>query len=133
MTGVLYGLAQFCVRRRYYVLIAWLIVTVALVVVSHRLGDNTNDNLSLPGTDSQRATNVLAKSFPDQSNGSSPIVIHAAGGQLTDAKNKQAVEAAAADVAKEPHVASVVSPLTPQGAAALGKDQATGYLSVTLS
>jgi putative drug exporter of the RND superfamily len=133
MTGVLYGLAQFCVRRRYYVLIAWLIVTVALVVVSHRLGDNTNDNLSLPGTDSQRATNVLAKSFPDQSNGSSPIVIHAASGQLTDAKNKQAVEAAAADVAKEPHVASVVSPLTPQGAAALSKDQATGYLSVTLS
>jgi putative drug exporter of the RND superfamily len=133
MTGVLYGLAQFCVRRRYYVLIAWLIITVALVVVSHRLGDNTNDNLSLPGTDSQRATNVLAKSFPDQSNGSSPIVIHAASGQLTDAKNKQAVEAAAADVAKEPHVASVVSPLTPQGAAALSKDQATGYLSVTLS
>ena len=133
MTGVLYGLAQFCVRRRYYVLIVWLIVTVVLVVVSHRLGDNTNDNLSLPGTDSQRATNVLAKSFPDQSNGSSPIVMHAASGQLTDAKHKQAVEAAAAGVAKEPHVASVVSPLTPQGTAALSRDQATGYLSVTLS
>ncbi|MEA2208526.1 MAG: putative drug exporter of the superfamily [Solirubrobacteraceae bacterium] len=133
MTGILYGLAQFCVRRRFYVLVAWLIVTVALVVVSHRLGDNTNDNLSLPGTDSQRATDVLAKSFPDQSNGSSPIVIHAASGKLTDAKSKEAVDAAAAGVAKEPHVASVVNPLTPQGATALSKDKATGYLSVTLS
>jgi putative drug exporter of the RND superfamily len=133
VTSVLYGLAQFCVRRRFYVLVVWLVATVALVAVSHQLGDNTNDNLSLPGTDSQRATDALAKSFPDQSNGSSPIVIHAASGKLTDAKNSQAVAAAAAGVAGEPHVASVVSPLTPQGASALSKDQATGYLSVTLS
>ncbi|HTA37401.1 MAG TPA: MMPL family transporter, partial [Solirubrobacteraceae bacterium] len=133
MTGVLYGLAQFCVRRRFYVLVVWLVATIAIVAVSHRLGDNTNDNLSLPGTDSQRATDALAKSFPDQSNGSSPIVIHASAGKLTDAKNSQAVAAAAAGVAKEPHVASVVSPLTAQGASALSKDQSTGYLSVTLS
>jgi len=40
---------------------------------------------------------------------------------------------AAADVAKAPDVASVVNPLTTQGASALSKDQRTGYLSVTLS
>ncbi len=132
MTGVLYGLAKFCVRRRFVVLAVWLIATIALVAVSHRLGENTNDNLSLPGTDSQRATDALAKSFPDQANGSSPIVLHAKGGKLTDAKNAEAVEQAAKGVAKEPNVASVVSPLSPQGAAALSKDKQTGYLSVTL-
>jgi putative drug exporter of the RND superfamily len=36
-------------------------------------------------------------------------------------------------VAKARYVASVVNPLTSQGAAALSKNQATGYLSVTLS
>ena len=133
MTGVLYGLAHFCVRRRFIVLVVWLVVTIALVAVSHSLGDNTNDNLSLPGTDSQRATDVLGRSFPDQSNGSSPIVIHASSGKLTEPKNKEAVNAAAAGVAKEPHVASVVNPLTSQGASALSKDQTTGYLSVTLA
>jgi putative drug exporter of the RND superfamily len=133
MTGVLYGLAQFCVRRRFVVLAVWLVATIALVAVSHQLGDNTNDNLSLPGTDSQRATDALAKSFPDQSNGSSPIVIHAGSGKLTDAKNKEAVDAAVSGVSKEPHVASVVNPLTTQGASALSKDKTTGYLSVTLS
>jgi putative drug exporter of the RND superfamily len=133
MTGMLYGLAQFCVRRRFVVLAVWLVATIALVAVSHSLGDNTNDNLALPGTDSQAATDALAKSFPDQSNGSSPIVLHAKSGKLTDAKNAQAVAAAAAGVAKEPHVASVVSPLTPQGATALSKDKTTGYLSVTLA
>jgi RND superfamily putative drug exporter len=132
VTGVLYRLAHFSVRHRLVVLLVWLLAVIALVVVSHRLGENTNDNLSLPGTDSQRATDALANSFPDQANGSSPIVLHASTGKLTDAKNAEAVEKSAKQVAKEPNVASVVSPLTPQGAGALSKDKQTGYLSVTL-
>ncbi len=133
MTGVLYRLAQFCIRRRFLVVGIWLVLTVALVAVSHGLGDNTNDNLSLPGTDSQHATNTLTKSFPAQANGTSPIVLHARSGKLTDSKYATAVNQAAADVAKAPHVAAVVNPLTPQGATSLSKDQSTGYLSVTLS
>jgi len=133
MTGVLYRLARFCVRYRFAVLAAWILLTVALVGVSHRLGDKTNDSVTLPGTNSQQAADALSKSFPDQANGSSPIVLHVANGKLTDSKYSQAVNQAAADVAKAPDVASVVNPLTSQGASALSKDQSTGYLSVTLS
>jgi uncharacterized membrane protein YdfJ with MMPL/SSD domain len=129
MTGVLYRLAGVCVRRRFVVLAIWLVVTIALVAVSHRLGDNTNDNLSLPGTDSQHATNVLKHSFPDQANGTSPIVLHATTGKLTDQNNANAVNQASADLSKNKDVAAVVNPLTPQGASALSKDQATGYLA----
>jgi putative drug exporter of the RND superfamily len=111
----------------------WLLVTIALVGVSHRLGENTNNDLSLPGTDSQHATDTLAHSFPDQANGTSPIVLHAYKGKLTESRYASAIDQAAAAVAKAPHVASVVNPLTPQGASALAKDQATGYLSVTLA
>ncbi|HEY6398954.1 MAG TPA: MMPL family transporter [Solirubrobacteraceae bacterium] len=130
---MLYSVARFCVARRIVVLSVWLVLTVALTLVSHRLGDNTNDNLSLPGTDSQRATHVLTKTFPSQANGTSPIVLHAPSGKLTDSKYASAVNSAAADVAKAPNVASVVNPLTPQGAAALSKDQSTGYLTVGLA
>jgi len=133
MTGALYGLARFCARHRFVVLTVWLLVAVALVGVAHQLGDHTNDNLTLPGTNSQHATDTLAKSFPDQANGTSPIVLHVGSGKLTDSKYAGAVNQAAAAVAKAPDVASVVNPLTPQGASALSKDQATGYLSVTLS
>lgn len=70
MTKVLYSLGRFSVRRRYVVLGVWLVIAVALVVVSHQMGDTTNNNLSLPGTGSQRAMNAMAKPFPDQSNGS---------------------------------------------------------------
>ena len=119
MTGVLYGLARFCARHRFVVLAVWLVVAVALVGVSHRLGDSTNDSLTLPGTNSQHATDTLAKSFPDQANGTSPIVLHVKDGKLTDSKYSGAVNQAAADVAKAPDVASVVNPLTSAGASSL--------------
>jgi putative drug exporter of the RND superfamily len=133
MTGVLYGIARFCARRRFSVLAAWVLVAVSLVAVSHRLGDTTNDSLTLPGTDSQQAADALGRSFPDQANGTNPIVLHAKAGKLTDSRYSQAVDEAAADVSRAPDVASVVNPLTPQGASALSKDGATGYLSVALS
>ncbi len=133
MTGALYGLARFCARHRFWILAVWVLVAVALVGVSQRLGDSTNNSLTLPGSNSQLATDTLSKSFPDQANGTSPIVLHVSSGKLTDSRYSGAVNQAAADVAKAPDVASVVNPLTSQGASALSKDQATGYLSVTLS
>src|SRR5437764_8823509 len=133
MTAALYKVAQFCVRRRLIVLAVSVVATVVLVGVSHTSCDNTNDNLSLPGTDSQQATNALKSSFPNQANGTSPIVLHAASGKLTDSKYSNAVNTAASDLSKAHDVASVVNPLTPQSASALSQDQATGYLSVTLS
>src|SRR3984885_8860392 len=132
MTGVLYAIARLCVRRKFIVLAIWLVVAVALVVISKQMGDNTNDNLSLPGTNSQRATDILKASFPTQANGTSPIVLHAPNGKLTDSKYSSAVNEAAADLAKQPYVASVINPLTSQGASALSKDQSTGYLTVGL-
>jgi hypothetical protein len=123
VTGVLYGLARFCVRRRFVVLGVWFVVTIALVAVSHRLGDNTNDNLSLPGTDSQHATNALQSSFPAQANGTSPIVFHAKTGKLTDQNNANAVNQAATNLSNNKDVAAVVNPLTPQGASALSKNR----------
>jgi RND superfamily putative drug exporter len=132
MTAVLYRIAQFCVRRRFVVVGVWVVVAVALVATSHQMGDNTNDNLSLPGTNSQRATDLLGKSFPAQANGTSPIILHARSGSLTDSKYSGAVNTAAADLSKAPHVASVISPLTSQGASALSKDKSTGYLTVGL-
>ncbi|HEX4010067.1 MAG TPA: MMPL family transporter [Solirubrobacteraceae bacterium] len=130
---MLQAVARTCVRRRFVVLGVWLVATIALVAISHRMGDNTNDNLSLPGTNSQQATDTLSHSFPAQANGTSPIVVHTAKGKLTDSQNADAINQAAANLGKQPDVASVVNPVTPEGASALAKDQTTGYLSVTLA
>src|SRR5438270_11884869 len=132
MTRMLYAVARFSVRRRFVVLALWLLAAIALVAISHRMGDNTNDNLSLPGTNSQQATNTLTSTFPAQANGASPIVLHARSGKLTDSNNANAVNQASSNLSNDPSVAGVVSPLTQQGASQLSKDQTTGYLNVTL-
>jgi putative drug exporter of the RND superfamily len=72
LTPILYAVARFCVRQRFLVLGIWVLITIGVVGFSHTLGNDTNNNLSLPGTDSQRATDALSHSFPDQANGSSP-------------------------------------------------------------
>ena len=64
MTGLLYAVARTCVRQRYVVLAVWLLVAVVLVAVSHRVGDNTSDNQTQPGTDSQRTTDTLSRRSP---------------------------------------------------------------------
>jgi RND superfamily putative drug exporter len=133
MTGVLYRLAHFCVRRRFVVLGIWVVVAIVLVGVSHQMGETTNNNLSLPGTGSQLATDTLAGPFPTQSYGTTPIVIHTKSGKLTDSKYANAIKTATSDVAKAANVESAVSPLTSQGASQLSKNQMTGYISVTTS
>ena len=130
MTAVLYGLGRFCVRRRFVVLGIWVAIAIVLVAVSHQLGDTTNNNLNLPGTGSQLATDALAGPFAAQSNGSSPIVIHTKSGKLTDSKYANAINTATSDVAKAANVYSAVSPLTSQGSSQLAKNQMTGYISV---
>ena len=94
-------------------------IAIVLVAVSHQMGETTNNNLSLPGTGSQLATDTLAGPFPAQSNGSSPIVIHTKSGKLTDSKYANAIKTATSDVAKAANVESAVSPLTSQGASQL--------------
>ena len=54
----------------------WIVGIAVLIALAHGFGSNTSNNLQLPGTDSQAATDLLAARFPPQQNGSSPLVFH---------------------------------------------------------
>ena len=133
MARVLHGVGLFAARHRWPVFIAWAVLVAALVAASHLIGANTSDNLSLPGTDSQAASNLLAAQFPPRQNGNSPLVFHApAGEKVTDSDNKQAIEASYSRVKKLPHVASAVDPFSQRGASQISKDGRTAYIPVLL-
>src|SRR5947208_8086771 len=132
MAQVLHRLGMFTARRKWVVLGAWVVALVLLVGASHKFGSNTSNNLRLPGTDSQAATDLLAARFPPQQNGSNPLVFHTRGGKVTDAKQKQAIEAAYAKAKKLPHVVAAVDPFGRQGAAQISKDKRTAFIPVLL-
>src|SRR5450756_954394 len=84
MSRLLYRLGAVCVRRRYLALLVWAFVVAAVAAGVLVFGARTNNDIRLPGTDAQRASDLLSREFPPQQNGQSPIVFHASRGTLTD-------------------------------------------------
>ena len=110
---------------------AWAIIAIGLVVVANSVGRPEIDNVTLPGTGSQSATDLLNDKLPEQANGSVPIVLQS-DTSLAQGQNMQAVESTAKSLSGNQYVQSVVSPFDPQGAAQITKDGKIAYLAVAL-
>src|SRR5919108_2028797 len=132
MTGVLHAIAGLCARHGWPVAIAWVIVVVAIAAAAKGAGENTTDDLTLKGTGSTQAQDLLDEKLPGQANGTNPVALEAATGKLTSGANERAVKATVDSLRKAPHVVSAVSPLSSQGADALSKDERIGYIPVAL-
>ena len=132
MARFLFKLGAFIVHRRWFVLGAWVLATAALVLLVRVYGANTSDNLNLPGTDSQAATDLVAERFPPQQNGSSPVVFRVQTGKVTDSKPKQAIEASHKAIVALPHVSSATDPFSQKGSAQISKDKRTAFIPVLL-
>jgi RND superfamily putative drug exporter len=133
VTRLLYGLGHVCIRRRWLVLGVWLLVFAVLAVAARSFGPDLNDNLTLPGSDSQKATDLLSERFPSQANGTNPVVLKAPkGAELTDSKFKQPIDDTIAAFKKDPDVRDATSPLSSEGKDILGKDKQIGYVALNL-
>jgi putative drug exporter of the RND superfamily len=132
MTGPLYHLGRLCARHWKLVTAAWMLAAVGLALAGRAAGERTSDDLTLPGTGSTKATDVLEKRLPDQAYGSNPLVLASHHGKLTDSKNKQAVDDTVNKVRSTPHVVKAVNPLSDEGSAFLSKDKTIAYVPVTL-
>jgi RND superfamily putative drug exporter len=133
MTAPLYAIGRFCSRHHYPVIGAWLVLAIALVAIGQASESKTSENLTLPGTGSTKATELLEDNLPQQAYGSNPLVIEASSGTLTEAKYAAAVAETAKKLEALPYVNSAVSPLSPAGAAYLSKDGRIGYIPVVLA
>jgi uncharacterized membrane protein YdfJ with MMPL/SSD domain len=108
MAGVLYRLGRLCAQRPLLVVAVWLGLVVVVQLLVGRVGAETSNDLSLPGTESQQATDLLADRFPPQQNGSSPVVFHVTKGKITDSANKQAVESSYKALSKVIAAAAII-------------------------
>jgi RND superfamily putative drug exporter len=132
LTGVLYAIAGFCARNRWPVAIAWLVVVVVVAAAAKSVGERTTDDLTLKGTGSTQAQDLLNEKLPAQANGTNPVALEATTGKLTSGANERAVKATVKSLGKAPHVVSAVSPLSSNGADALSKDETIAYIPVAL-
>ena len=111
MATFLYRLGQFAVRRRRAVLGFWLALLVGVGVLSVQFGGATSDKLTMPGTESQKALDLLDARFPAQG-GSSTRVVFAApeGALLTDPGTVAVIDAVMTDLGRTAGVGATTAP-----------------------
>jgi RND superfamily putative drug exporter len=122
-------LARWSSDHRRTVVALWIVVLVAAMGISSAVGSHYGNNFSLPGTDAQRAADLLSTRFPAQSGDSDQIVLHTPGGTLAKPAVRTRVEQMLSRVARLPHVTSMTSPYA-TGSRAISKDGTIGFATV---
>ncbi|MGW2056834.1 MMPL family transporter [Streptomyces sp. NPDC001840] len=115
MATFLYRLGRLAFRRRRLMLLAWTAVLVVAGIGVSSVSGSTTDDFTLPGTQSQRAIDLLEKEFPQAaaSGATARVVIEAADGRkLTSAAHRPRVESLVEELRTAPQVANVADPFT---------------------
>jgi len=121
-------LADVAHKRRWVVLIIWLMAIVGVGGAAKSAGTAFSSSFQLPDTESSRVQEILAKEFPAQRGDSTQIVIESTG-NLTSPENQATIESLMVEVGKSPIVESIDSPYDSRFAA-LSPDQSIGFATV---
>jgi RND superfamily putative drug exporter len=103
-------LAAWCHDRRRTVIGLWVAAFVLLAALWGTAAGKYVNNFRLPGTESQRAYDLLKDRFPQQSGDTATVVFAVDKGRVLDAGNRPPIERALAEVKKSPEVLAVGDP-----------------------
>jgi RND superfamily putative drug exporter len=121
--------ARVAVRHRGKVVLAWIAGLVGLIVLAQTIGGRFANSFEIPGTESQRATDLLKQRFPQQAGDSATIVLQADAG-LRDQATQDRVTALLEQAKGLPGVVGVGSPYAQGGDGALSGDGTIGFATV---
>lgn len=107
-------IARWSYRHRWKMLLIWIVTLVGINAFASTSGGDFSQDFSLPGTDSQRAFDLLEERFPEVAGDTADIVFKAEQG-VTDPEVQQDIEALFAELREVDRVVAVDSPYSPQG------------------
>jgi RND superfamily putative drug exporter len=100
------GLARWyraCATHPRRVFLSWVGIVAALIVLLVTIGGSLKDEFDIPGSDTQKATDLIESEFASEQGGVLNLVFAApSGGRLDTPENKQAVEDAVAKLKSQP-------------------------------
>lgn len=130
MATFLYKLGRLAFRRRHFVALIWVALLTLAGVGAASAPAAGNTSFSIPGTEAQKAFDLLEQRFPGMSaDGATARVVFKApkGEKMTDAVNKATVEKTVTQLRSGSEVASVADPYTGH---AVSKNGTVAYASV---
>jgi RND superfamily putative drug exporter len=128
--GIVARVGEWASAHRRLTLVGWIVLLVASLGLSSAIGSNYSNSFSLPGTESQRALDLLKRDFPAQSGDSDQIVLHARSGSITSAAAQARIAPVLAQISKLPHVSGVISPYSPAGARQVSSNGTIAFATV---
>src|SRR5262245_53296369 len=115
-------------QNRRKVLLGWLLLLGAVGFCGLTFSGHTSEKFDVPGTESQKAQQLLEHKFPEASGAYARVVYEApAGEKLTDPENRNAVTASVAMARKAKDVMRVIDPFA---AHAFSADRRIAYTDV---
>jgi RND superfamily putative drug exporter len=120
-TGALASWMRMCASHPWRVVLAWLGIVVALIFLVATVGGSLKDEFDIPGSDTQKATDLIEAEFAEEQGGVLNLVFAAPEGERLDtAERKAAIEEAIAKLQTdefapsedETGIESVESPFT---------------------
>lgn len=112
MATLLYRLGRSAYRHRRAVLAAWLAVPAAVIACLVAFGGRTDDEFTIPGSESQHAMDTLKESLPSAAGTSAQIVFVAPKGhEITEPRYTSVISATMAQADKAPQVVGVTDPI----------------------
>jgi RND superfamily putative drug exporter len=94
-TGALARWARACATHPWRVVFAWIAIIAALVVLVATIGGELRDEFEIPGSDTQKATDLIESEFASEQGGVLNVVLAApAGERLDTAERRAAIERA---------------------------------------
>jgi RND superfamily putative drug exporter len=98
-TGALSSWMRACASHPWRVVIAWLGIIAALIVLVATVGGQLQDEFEIPGSDTQRATDLIEEEFASEQGGVLNIVFAAPDGEsLQTPERQEAIQAAIAEL-----------------------------------
>src|SRR6185436_3642878 len=94
-TGAWAGWARACAVHPRRVLLSWLGVVVVLIALVATVGGGLRDEFEIPGSDTQRATDLIEQEFAAAQGGVLNVVFAAPVGQRLDTPERKAAIGAA--------------------------------------
>ncbi len=130
LTTGLYRLGRGAARRRFLVLGVWVLVAGAVFAAGRIAGPALVDDFRIPGSEAERALDVLRARFPEQAGTTATIVFHARTGTLATPAAMAAIEGTLQRVAGLPHVVAVDDPTATGGEAGISRDRTIAFTTV---
>src|SRR6187551_3713332 len=103
-TGALSNWMRACARHPWRVVLTWVGIIAGLIVLVATVGGSLKDEFEIPGSDTQRATDLIESKFASEQGGVLNIVFAAPEGQRLDTpERKAAIEKAIALIQTAPY------------------------------